>query len=69
MNAISFRIQISFQTLVPLTVTVTSAFEESSVADMDDFWPDPDPNLNKFSVNFLLEIFLCSKKYIPEPKS
>jgi hypothetical protein len=34
--------------------------------------PDPDPDLNKFSNNFLLQIFLaeiCSKKCIHEPKS
>jgi hypothetical protein len=34
--------------------------------------PDPDPDLNKFSDNFILDIFLaeiCSKKCIHEPKS
>jgi hypothetical protein len=39
-----------------------------------DFWkgPDPDPDLNKFSEKFLLEMFLaeiCSKKFIHDPKS
>jgi hypothetical protein len=28
----------------------------SSVADPDDFRPDPDPDLNKFSAKFLLKI-------------
>jgi hypothetical protein len=34
--------------------------------------PDPDPDLNKFSLNLFLEIFLvkiCSKKYLHGPKS
>jgi hypothetical protein len=38
----------------------------TSVAD-----PDPEPDLNKFAENFLVEIFLmklCSKKYILGPK-
>jgi hypothetical protein len=41
------------------------------VADPDDFLPDPDSDLNKFSDKFLLDMFLpkiCSKKYIYEPK-
>jgi hypothetical protein len=28
-----------------------------SVADPDDFGPDPDPALNKFSAKFFLDIF------------
>jgi hypothetical protein len=53
-----------------------------SVADPDDFLPDPDPtfeNIRKqiltvihFQPSFFLIIFLaelCSKKYIHEPKS
>jgi hypothetical protein len=34
--------------------------------------PDPDPELNKFLVKFLLVIFwgeICSKKYIHDPKT
>jgi hypothetical protein len=36
----------------------------TSVADPDDFLPDPDPDLHKFSANFFWEIFsveICSK--------
>jgi hypothetical protein len=41
----------------------------SSVEDPDDFWPDPDLTfenvqiltLNKFSTNFLLDIFICDR--------
>jgi hypothetical protein len=51
---------------------VTAFTQYSSVADTEDFWSDldPDPDLNKFSANFLLDIFLmniCSKKYSHEP--
>jgi hypothetical protein len=54
----------------------------SSVADLDDVFPDPNPtfedfrnpvlDLNTILANFLLKIFfaeICSKKYIYEPKS
>jgi hypothetical protein len=43
-----------------------------SVADPDDFRPDPVPDQNIFSDKFLLEIFLseiCSKKYTHEQNS
>jgi hypothetical protein len=42
----------------------------NSVADTAHFLPNPDPDPNKFSAKFLLEICLakiCSKKYIHEP--
>jgi hypothetical protein len=48
------------------------------IGSVSDFWKrpnpvlDPDPDLNKFSNNFLHEIFMakiCSKKYFHEPKS
>jgi hypothetical protein len=43
----------------------------ASVADLVDFWPDPDPDQNICLAKLLLEIFLmemCSKKYIHELK-
>jgi hypothetical protein len=51
---------------------IWTIFDRIRIRISKTYGPDPDPDLNKFLVKFLLVIFLgeiCSKKYIHDPKT